>query len=192
MPVLKTTANGTGQLTTNPPPGERGPAYVRKQITISLENGWKHLSALVLGPLAVHEAVEKKEVVEVESAKSGEESTESMQPAALEIGRDASTTPTGPSSPQPSSNNLRVLWAVTSLTTGLLVVKVSTQESAKKIAEHLWRSCRECFNYKSAEEIMKSLEERAPWAKPWLIQCREAKAYIPPMEKEPEGCQKQE
>lgn len=68
-------------------------------------------------------------------------------------------------------------WRVTSVTTGLLIALVNTEEDALRIGEQLWGSACLALREKTKEAINSKLPG---WVKPWALACREAGAWLDP------------
>lgn len=69
------------------------------------------------------------------------------------------------------------LWVVSSATTGLKMTVVNEERDARRITEHLYRTCRDVLSLRNGSAILSRLPT---WVYPWLRECRARGVYLPP------------
>lgn len=67
------------------------------------------------------------------------------------------------------------LWTVTSVTTGLLVCSVKTEDEAKQIGYILWDHACLAFRCVDWEDVIGNLPK---WVRPWIRACRSVLSYV--------------
>jgi hypothetical protein len=68
-------------------------------------------------------------------------------------------------------------YEVDSLTTGFMIIRVSSEADAKLIAEECWNSAHQAFKEYDRDKV----QGKSPkWMKLWLKQCKDQASYVDP------------